>query len=151
MRQVNPLIQLAMQFGQARGEKQACGPRSARRPIPTTSTRTSTIRTSAARSWSPPSFDAFFSVYMSRADDLFRIYRATGRAHASESPTCPGRWPSSWPATPAETAVLFFQLCARALDYCPPVDLTFGDFLRAAHHRFEGPRPRDDQSACATR
>jgi hypothetical protein len=22
-------------------------------------------------------------------------------------------------------------VCARALDYCPPVDITFGDFLRA--------------------
>ena len=29
------------------------------------------------------------------------------------------------------TAAEFFQLCARALDYCSPVDITFGDFLRA--------------------
>ena len=26
---------------------------------------------------------------------------------------------------------VLLPLCARALDYCPPVDLTFGDFLRA--------------------
>ena len=26
---------------------------------------------------------------------------------------------------------MFFTLCARSLDYCPPVDITFGDFLRA--------------------
>ena len=25
----------------------------------------------------------------------------------------------------------FFQLCARSIDYCPPIDITFGDFLRA--------------------
>ena len=31
----------------------------------------------------------------------------------------------------SQTAVSFFQLCARAIDYCPPVDITFGDFLRA--------------------
>src|SRR6185295_18314764 len=31
----------------------------------------------------------------------------------------------------AITAAEFFQLCARAIDYCPPVDVTFGDFLRA--------------------
>ena len=29
------------------------------------------------------------------------------------------------------TAEEFFCICARALDYCPPVDVTFGDFLRA--------------------
>ena len=29
------------------------------------------------------------------------------------------------------TAEQFFAICARALDYCPPVDITFGDFLRA--------------------
>jgi hypothetical protein len=28
-------------------------------------------------------------------------------------------------------ADLFFKVCVRALDYCPPVDITFGDFLRA--------------------
>src|SRR5262249_6313480 len=29
------------------------------------------------------------------------------------------------------TATQFFRTCARALDYLPPVDVTFGDFLRA--------------------
>jgi hypothetical protein len=31
----------------------------------------------------------------------------------------------------ADTAEDFFQVCARAIDYCPPVDITFGDYLRA--------------------
>ena len=31
----------------------------------------------------------------------------------------------------SRTAEQFFVICARALDYCPPVDITFGDFLRA--------------------
>jgi hypothetical protein len=29
------------------------------------------------------------------------------------------------------TADQFFQICVRAIDYCPPVDITFGDYLRA--------------------
>jgi hypothetical protein len=35
-------------------------------------------------------------------------------------------------AEKASTAAdVFFKVCVRALDYCPPVDITFGDFLRA--------------------
>lgn len=45
----------------------------------------------------------------------------------------------------AETAVLFFQLCARAIDYCPPVDLTFGDFLRALITVSKDLDPADDR------
>ena len=83
-------------------------------------------------------FDAFFSVYMRRTADLFRIYRAGGGR--SDRPTCPGRSPSCWPGTPPTTAKFFFRLCARALDYCPPVDVTFGDFLRALITVATGPR-----------
>jgi hypothetical protein len=31
----------------------------------------------------------------------------------------------------SKTAEMFFEVCVRALDYCPPVDITYGDFLRA--------------------
>src|SRR5262249_37177960 len=34
-------------------------------------------------------------------------------------------------AEASRTAQEFFTTCVRALDYCPPVDITFGDFLRA--------------------
>jgi hypothetical protein len=34
-------------------------------------------------------------------------------------------------AEASRTAEMFFTVCARSLDYCPPVDITFGDFLRA--------------------
>ena len=30
-----------------------------------------------------------------------------------------------------KTALHFLNICIRALDYCPPVDILFGDFLRA--------------------
>ena len=31
----------------------------------------------------------------------------------------------------ANTASDMLTICIRALDYCPPVDITFGDYLRA--------------------
>src|SRR5262249_5885153 len=31
----------------------------------------------------------------------------------------------------AQTATRIQKICLRALDYCPPVDITFGDYLRA--------------------
>ena len=30
-----------------------------------------------------------------------------------------------------KVAIQILHMCIRALDYCPPVDLTFGDYLRA--------------------
>jgi hypothetical protein len=31
----------------------------------------------------------------------------------------------------AKVALHFMNICVRAIDYCPPVDITFGEFLRA--------------------
>jgi hypothetical protein len=74
-------------------------------------------------------FDAFFSVYLQRSLDLFKIYRAGG-----------GRLDSGdLPAPLAERLFLevdaiasrVFNTILRALDYCPACDMTLGDFLRA--------------------
>jgi hypothetical protein len=74
-------------------------------------------------------FDAFFSVYMARSMDLFNIYRAGGgRLDGRELP-----------APLAERlfvevdaiATRMFNICIRALDYCPACDIELGDFLRA--------------------
>lgn len=73
-------------------------------------------------------FDAFFSVYLSRTDNLFRIYRAGGRPQSDD---LPGPLADELAFYACDTAQMFFRLCARALDYCLPVDLKFGDFLRA--------------------
>ena len=132
LRQVNPLVQLAIQFGQARGEKY--GLRSALGTPPNSDDIHKNVNDPHFRGsiLVAAAFDAFFTVYMKRADYLFRIYRATGFARNDEqNPDLPGPMAELLAGYASDTAVLFFQLCARAIDYCPPIDLTYGDFLRA--------------------
>jgi hypothetical protein len=68
-------------------------------------------------------------IYRYRTRDLFRL--ATGGT--GELPK--GDLPPDLAARLAETASTVagqvLNMCIRALDYCPPVDLTFGEFLRA--------------------
>lgn len=132
MRHMNPLIQLAIQFGQARGE--TYGLRSALETPPNSDDIHRNVNDPHFRGsiLVAAVFDAFFTVYMQRAKDLFRIYRASGIPRIDErNPDLPGPLAELLAGYASETAVLFFQLCARSIDYCPPVDLTFGDFLRA--------------------
>jgi hypothetical protein len=128
MRQANPLIQLAMQFGQARGGER--GLRSALGVAPNSNDIHTNVDDPHFRGsiLVAAVFDAFFSVYMGRADDLFRIYRAGGSERTADLPGPLARLLAGYAS---DTAKFFFCLCARALDYCPPVDVTFGDFLRA--------------------
>jgi hypothetical protein len=74
-------------------------------------------------------FDAFVRMYASRIADLRRIATGgTGELPKGEiHPDLANRF--------AEEAVRLSQrvlnMCIRAIDYLPPVDVTFGDFLRA--------------------
>jgi hypothetical protein len=74
-------------------------------------------------------FGAFLSIYNSRVSDLFRLYTGgsgivpAGAVH----PDLVNRLADE--ARKAAGHVL--TMCVRALDYCPPVDLTFGEYLRA--------------------
>lgn len=74
-------------------------------------------------------FDAFLNIYHNRVSDLFRIYtKGSGVLGEGElHPDMVNRLSSE--AAKASQHVL--NMCIRALDYCPPVDLTFGDYLRA--------------------
>lgn len=74
-------------------------------------------------------FEAFISIYKSRVADLLRIAsNGTGILPQGElHPDLVKRLANE--ASKAAGHVL--NMCIRALDYCPPVDLTFGDYLRA--------------------
>jgi hypothetical protein len=73
-------------------------------------------------------FDAYFTIYLRRTADLLRLYRAGGGRIGADVPDPLARLLAF---EASRTAQEFFRLCARALDYCPPVDIRFGDFLRA--------------------
>lgn len=74
-------------------------------------------------------FDAFLKVYEAKTSDLRRIATGgTGLLPRGEiSPDLIGRFARE----AASLALQFLLICIRALDYCPPVDLTFADYLRA--------------------
>jgi subtilisin family serine protease len=73
-------------------------------------------------------FDAFIAIYKSRTADLFRIYTGgTGVLQAgSIHPDLVGRLAGE----AAKSANHVLKICIRALDYLPPVDITFGEYLR---------------------
>jgi hypothetical protein len=124
----NPLIQLAQQFGEAVGMRG--GLRSALGTPPNSDAIKSTNEPHARGAILVAGiFDAYFTVYLRRTADLFRVFRAGGGA--ARPVDLPGPLAHLLAEAASRTAEQFFTLCARSLDYCPPVDLTFGDFLRA--------------------
>ena len=70
-------------------------------------------------------FDAFIKVYETRTADLLRL--AHGVSGAQLHPDLVNRLA----AEAARIAQSMLTTCIRAFDYLPPVDVTFGDFLRA--------------------
>lgn len=74
-------------------------------------------------------FDAFITIYNKRSEDLIRI-ATNGSGLLPE-----GRLGTDLikrlarEASKAASHVL--TMCIRALDYCPPIDINFGDYLRA--------------------
>ena len=73
-------------------------------------------------------FDAFLAIYKSRTDDLFRIY--TGGTGVLEAGAIHPDLVNRLGAEAVKSATHVLNICIRALDYIPPVDLTFGEYLR---------------------
>lgn len=124
----NPLVGLAQQFGEAMGMRKAL--RSALGTKPNTDDLSKLFEPHVRGSILVAAiFDAFFSIYVRRTSDLLRIARAGGAQIGAGNlhPDLAERLAS----TTVKTAEQFLNICIRALDYCPPVDILFGDFLRA--------------------
>jgi len=74
-------------------------------------------------------FDAFLTVYHQRTADLLRI--ATGGSGVLPAGALHPDLVRRLASEAADTAQRLLTMCIRALDYCPPVDITFGEYLRA--------------------
>ena len=74
-------------------------------------------------------FDAFLAIYERRTADLVRL--ASGGTGVLAPGAIHPDLIDRLAREAAKTASRVLTICVRALDYCPPVDLTFGDYLRA--------------------
>jgi hypothetical protein len=74
-------------------------------------------------------FGAFLKVYRSRTLDLYRI-ASEGTGVLREGDIHPDL-ATRLAAEASRCAQQTLQMCIRAIDYCPPVGITFGDYLRA--------------------
>lgn len=74
-------------------------------------------------------FAAFLSIYQGRTADLVRLATSgTGILPPGEIPV---DLADRMADEASKVAGQVLAMCIRALDYCPPVDITFGDYLRA--------------------
>lgn len=72
-------------------------------------------------------FDAFVTIYERRTADLFRIAGAQLAGGGGLSPDLVARLANE----AAKAADHVLRMCVRALDYLPPMDTRFGEYLRA--------------------
>jgi hypothetical protein len=148
----NFLGQLAGQFGRSTGRREALRDFIGRRdkatgvwvphqPDPSEYTKTIESHRRGALLVAAV-FDAFLGIYTSRTADLLRL--ASGGTGVLQPgalhPDLVGRLAAE--ANKAAQHVL--TMCIRALDYCPPVDITFGEFLRAVMTADTDAVPDDD-------
>jgi hypothetical protein len=121
------LGELARQFGEAIGRRGAL--RSAiGKPDPTAYERVTEPHDRGAILVGAV-FDAFLTIYKARVADLLRIAtQGTGVLPAGQlHPDLVDRLA----VEAAGSARRVLDMCIRALDYCPPVDINFGEYLRA--------------------
>ncbi|WP_052728669.1 hypothetical protein [Ensifer aridi] len=133
----NLLGQLAQEFGQVLGRGAALrdalggvkdGVWRAHAPDPKVLRRTEEVHARGAILVAAV-FRAFLSIYRSRIADLLRI-ASSGTGILPEGELHPDLV-NRLAQEAAKSARHILLMCIRALDYCPPVDVTFGDYLRA--------------------
>lgn len=135
--QENLLVQLANQFGHATGRRMALrdaigevknGVWQRRDPDPR---EYETVQEPHARGRILVSavFDAFLSIYKRRTSDLLRL--ATGGSGVLRPGAIHPDLVNRLANETTRSAQHVLTMCIRALDYCPPTDITFGEYLRA--------------------
>ncbi len=134
----NMLAQLAQQFGRAAGRggalRDALGQVNSttekwepRKPDPSALDRTLEPHDRGALLVAAV-FGAFSKVYKSRTAELYRIAtEGTGVLREGDIHPDLGRRLAE---EASRVASYVLQMCIRAIDYCPPVGITFGDYLR---------------------
>jgi len=74
-------------------------------------------------------FDAFLQIYKRRTTDLLRL--ATNGTGVLPPGEISSDLVDRLAREASKVAGQVLNMCIRALDYCPPVDITFGEYLRA--------------------
>jgi hypothetical protein len=133
----NLLAQLAQQFGQATGRGSAL--RDAlgefingqwrRKPADPTVLEREMEPHSRGAILVAAVFGAFLLVYRRQTEDLYRI-ATNGSGVLPEGEIHPDL-AARLTREACECALYMLRMCIRALDFCPPVNITFGDYLRA--------------------
>jgi hypothetical protein len=124
----NLLADLAQQFGQASNGSRALRSAVGKKASPTDYADATEAHDRGAVLLAAI-FEAFLELYEARSNDLKRL--ATGGTGILPDGDIPEDLVMRLCVEAADTASRVLTACIRSLDYCPPVDLTFGDFLRA--------------------
>jgi hypothetical protein len=125
----NPLVQLARQFGEAMGMRSSLRQALGKPPNPDV-LKTSIEAHDRGAVLVAAVFDAFYSIYLKRTLPLLRLAPRIPGGALGEGDVHPDL-AERIAREATKTAEHLCNICIRALDYCPPVDITFGDFLRA--------------------
>jgi hypothetical protein len=137
--QENFLGQLATQFGRATGQRGALrdaigtvdpssGQWSPQEPDPAAYEQTMEPHERGAILVAAV-FSAYLAIYTTRTSDLLRLY--TGGTGVLPAGAIHPDLVRRLSTEASKVAKHVLTMCVRALDYCPPVDLTFGEYLRA--------------------
>jgi len=126
------LTDIATQFGHTTGSKQAL--RTAIEPNQDPEQLPQYANASAepherGRLLTAAVFDAFATVYARKVERYIRL--ATGGTGVLPPGELPAELRKLLAEEASQLAQQFLAMCIRAIDYCPPVDLHFGEFLRA--------------------
>lgn len=89
--------------------------------------------------------EAFVTIYSHKAEPIFRL-ATDGRTSLAEDETMSDDLLMQLSHSASRLATHLLNMCIRAIDYCPPVDITLGEYLRALITADRDLVPDDDWS-----